>query len=816
MTILAYNQSSLSTQYNFSKNVTSLSNSIEKLSSGLRVNKTADDPPTVVISDQLNSQALSLGQAVRNANDAVSITQIIDSSINEAIDIVNNIKTKATQAASDSQSTSDRNTLQEDIAKLLKELDLVIKASSYNGHPLLDGGFTSKLFQIGAGSGETIALNINSAHKNMVGFLSTGQLSLTTEGGDVSLSLTNSQLQETLSIVGLTMSYDNTAAHGLVAVEDAINKYTDSTAISAHAVVKSTSSSAVKAGSTSADFAINGVNIGVITVLANDSNDRLVTGINAKTSKHGITASTNSSGLLQLTSSDGRAIKVSGLDNIVSGDMSTFGYVKIYQQGSQDLVVSDLSKGMAVSFSGNLKMAADVTTSVDSTLAYGSILGGSSILAAGWQAGMTVSGSNLNGNITTTADSTLVAGSVLASGSLIATGTSLGGKAYNAQTVNSTKANFLATGSIIKSGSVIHSGTYLTNDISTAGGTISAGTILTADKTLTADANINKDMLLLSGSTVVSGSTLSAGSYLGGNFSLSGSMSLSNEMSLKSGSTIVDQDSVTVLGAGSTIGGSATISAANLTITQAMLVKSGSVLNAATELATGSTIGGAIILNGNHTSTADIYLAAGSIIASGSTVNSGTTLTNNLSTSVGVVSSGETTDKNYLTIGNNNITNPMTLKSGSILSSGSTMAANLQSEAAFQLGSESAMRLDDINVLTQDGATTAMAIADAALLDLNHIREAASATQDEFLSALTVAGGIKSNVMEARSKMLDLDFTSEAANYSKMQILLHASSFALTQANARTNNVLPILQGGATNEKTSQFFISATVSTGTS
>lgn len=814
MTIRAYTQSTFSTLNNFSRNVSSLADSIEKLSSGLRVNKTADDPPTVVISDQLNAQALSLGQASQNANDAVSISQIVGTAVDESIDIVNNIKTKAAQAASDSQTSSGRNTLQEDINKLLEELDLIVNSANYNDHSLLDGGFTSKIFQVGAKSGETMSLNVASARKNQVGGLGTGQLSLTTEGGDVSLSVTNSSLAKTLSIAGLTMAFDNTSSHSLAAVADAINKYSDTTNISAQAVVESSSNAAIQAGTTAADFAINGVNIGAVTVLANDSDARLVTGINAKTSSHGIIASTNSSGQLQFTSSDGRAIKVSGLDAVLPGEnLSTFGYVQIYQQGSQDLAFSDLSQGMAVSFSSNLKMAGDVTTIVDSNLAFGSVLGGTSTLTAGWQAGMTLSGTDLNGDISTTADSSLLAGSVLASGSTVAAKSILGGTAYNAQSVNSTSVNFLKSGSLIKSASVIQSGTYLTNDISTSGGTISAGTILTANETLNADATISKDMMLLSGSVVASGSTLAAGSYLGGAIVLSGSTSISTDMSLMSGSNIVDQDGVTVIATGSTVGGALTMAAANLSVEQTMLVKAGSILNGSTELATGSTIGGITILNGNHTATADIYLAANSIMASGSTVRSGTTLTNDLVTTAGLVAAGQTTGQDYLTVGTNNVTNAMTLKSGSILSSGSTMTANSKNEAGFKLGNEAGLRLNDLNVLTQKDATTAMAIADAALADLGRIKAAAGAAQDQFLGVSTVTGGIQNNILAARSKMLDLDFANEAVNFSKMQILVQASSFALTQANARPGNVLPILQGGVTNDKTNQFFISAATST---
>lgn len=815
MTIRAYtNNPSLISQNYFSRNLASLSDSIEKLSSGLRINKTADDPATAIISDQLNAQALGLGQAVKNANDAMSITQIVDGSLDESIDIVNSIKSKATQAASDSATTDDRDTLQADINKLLEELNLVVETSTYNGQSLLNGNFTSKEFQVGTESGQVITANLGSAQGNRVGYLGTGQLSLTTEGGDVSLSIINPILDQTLSITGLTMAYDNSADHGLGAVADAINKYTDQTDISAQAVVESTSSGSVQAGVTSAAFAINGVNIGAVTVQADDSDGSLITAINAKTASHGITASITSGGQLQLTSNDNRAILVSGLDAVLpSENLSTFGYVQIYQQGAQQLNLTDLSQGMAVSFSSNLKMAGDVTTTIDSNLAYGSVLGGGSTLQAGWQAGMTITGADLSGSIVTSTDSTLLAGSVLASGSTIAAGSVLGGTAYNEATINSTYDNLLQAGSTLTSGSVIHSGTYLTNDISTAGGSITAGTILSANETLNADVTLSSDMLILSGSTVASGSTLAAGSYLGGDFNLSGTMATTADTTLKSGSTIIDQDGVTQISAGSTVGGDATFTAGDLTVTQnTMFIPSGSLLSSSTELATGSTIGGTTILNGNHTATADIYLASGSILASTSLVKSGTVLTNNLVTTSGLVLSGETTEQDYQTSGSNNIDNAMTLKLGSVISSGSTLAANSQSEAGFQLNSESTLRLKDISVLNQEDASTAMAIADAALADLNRLKKEAGALQDQFLSASSVLGATKVNILNARSKMLDVDFVEEAANFSRMKILVQANAFALTQANTTPAIVLPILQGYVTGNA-NQFYISASAKT---
>ncbi len=802
---------SLAARQQFNRNLSSFADSITKLSSGLRVNKTADDPGAVFIGDYLSSQAQGLGAAVKNANDAVSILQIVDGSLSQAIDLINSIRTKAVQASSDSLSSTERDTIQGDVNTLLNELDLVMKTSSYNDHALLNGSFTSKLFQVGEISGQTMAVNLPDSRNNHTGHLYAGRLSLTTQGGEVSLTLNNAATGKTLNISGLTMTYDNTPAHGLAAVADAINKYSDSTSISARTVVKSSSANSIAAGSTPSTFAINGINIGTVNVKANDSDERLITAINARTTKSGVTASVDSSGHLILAVSDGRPIQVSGLDSLLPGeDLSTFGYVQIYQQGAQLLSMHDLSKGMAVSFSNNLKMAADVTTSMDSTLSFGSVVGSGSTLTAGWQAGTDISGAVINGNITTSADSTLLAGSVLASGSVIASASTLGGTAYNAKSVSTTTSSLLQDNSILQSGTILASGTYLTNDISTAGGSISAGTILSTAETLNADVTLAHDMLAAGGSVIASGSKLMAGSTLGGRFTLSGAMTTTVDMTLKSASTIVDQDTVTNIAAGSTIGGPVT-TAANLTVRRNMLIKSGSILKQTTELATGSTLGGKTTLSGDHTTTADLYLAAGSVLASNSIIKSGANLTNFILTTSGLISSGQTTGQDLQTIGTNSITNAMTLPAASVLAGGSILAANSNSEAGMQLTSSTTYRLNDINVLSSGGAETAIAIVDAALAELNKGRSEAGSTRNQFESAAIVQGGISTNLLEARSKLLDLDFSAEAIIFSKMKILMQASSFALTQANAVPAQVLPILQGNSAHSA-NQFFVSASTS----
>ena len=119
------------------KNDGLLAASLGRLSSGLRINKAADDAAGMAIADALKSQALGLGQAIRNASDGISVVQTADGALQESINIINTIKTKAIQAAQDGQTTDSRKAIQADINKLMEELDMIAKTTAFNNQKLL-------------------------------------------------------------------------------------------------------------------------------------------------------------------------------------------------------------------------------------------------------------------------------------------------------------------------------------------------------------------------------------------------------------------------------------------------------------------------------------------------------------------------------------------------------------------------------------------------------------------------------------------------------------------------------------------------------
>ena len=154
-----------------------LASSLEKIASGRSINKAADDAAGMTIADSLLSQARGTGQALRNANDAISMAQVADSALGRSTALVQSIREKAMQAANAGQTTETRQALQSEINKSLAQLDKIAQDTTYNGQQLLSGTFTGKEVQTGMNSGETIKLSIASAATDKLGSATLGNLS---------------------------------------------------------------------------------------------------------------------------------------------------------------------------------------------------------------------------------------------------------------------------------------------------------------------------------------------------------------------------------------------------------------------------------------------------------------------------------------------------------------------------------------------------------------------------------------------------------------------------------------------------------------
>ena len=288
----------------------SLQSSLQKLSSGLRINSAADDSAGLHIANSLRSQANALGQAINNSNDGIAITRIADNAIDEQVKILDVIKTKAVQASQDGQSVASRKALQQDITKLMEELDNIAQTTTYNNQPLLSGAFVNKEFQVGAYSNQTVKTSIQATYSNAIGHVRYETGKNITAAANINLELfNNGQSSETISLFNLKISHSPNTGLGTVA--DEINKNGFPLNLKASYSVITTGNGPIKQGNIEG-LKINGTTIGNITdILAGDGDGKLVAAINEVSNLTGVESYVDFRGHLNLKSIDGRGIVVS-------------------------------------------------------------------------------------------------------------------------------------------------------------------------------------------------------------------------------------------------------------------------------------------------------------------------------------------------------------------------------------------------------------------------------------------------------------------------------------------------------------------------
>jgi flagellin len=289
-----------------------LNRSLERLSTGLKINRAGDDASGLAIADNLRTQANSLGQAMNNANEAIGIVQIADKAMAEQVKILDTIKTKATQAAQDGQSAESRAALQADIKALMEQLDNIANSTSYNGKQLLSGSFINKEFQIGADSRNIVNMSIPSTSTSKIGHVraETTKVDAITQPGVAQLTFKGSHIPNG-SITLESVKIDSKAGTGIGALAEVINKNSELLGVRASYKVEVIGDKAIQDGAKVRNLTINGINLGDLdNIKANDADGRLVATINAVTDKTGVFASVDERGRLVLTSKDGRAIEI--------------------------------------------------------------------------------------------------------------------------------------------------------------------------------------------------------------------------------------------------------------------------------------------------------------------------------------------------------------------------------------------------------------------------------------------------------------------------------------------------------------------------
>ncbi|MCW8988286.1 MAG: flagellin, partial [Gammaproteobacteria bacterium] len=339
--VINTNIMSLNSQRNLNSSQNALQTSLQRLSSGLRINSAKDDAAGLAISERFTSQIRGLDQAVRNANDGISLAQTAEGALSESGNILQRIRELAVQSANATNSASDRQALQSEVSQLVSELDRIAASTEFNGQKLLDGTFGTAIFQVGANANQTIqATTANFRASNFGNYRVEGAgASAGSEsrmGGEM-LTVTGSLGAETIEVAAGASARD---------VAETIASKSNNTGVSAFALTEELAtfdaSGAYVVNLQSDNSEATKV---AFTISGTEGNDGLagaITAFNDVSSKTGVTAriSENGEGII-LRNSTGNNIGISETESNTNSGKLTIGGTSIRSGAETEQAAQD-------------------------------------------------------------------------------------------------------------------------------------------------------------------------------------------------------------------------------------------------------------------------------------------------------------------------------------------------------------------------------------------------------------------------------------------------------------------------------------------
>ncbi len=355
--IINTNISSLTAQRNLDRSQGALQTSLQRLSSGLRINSAKDDAAGLAIVDRMTSQIRGLNQAVRNANDGISVAQTAEGALQEGSNILQRVRELAIQSANDSNSANDRANIQKEVVQLQSELNRIAETTTFNGKNLLDGNFVTQQFQVGSNANETISVSIGSASATSMG---ADQVKGTATQDNMGTALAaaadgtggNGTAADAALVItgGLGAATLSTPANGTAAsIAAQVNGETANTGVSATATTSTTISN-VATGSVSFKLSSRdeaGAAVGTestVSAVITSATDlsALRDAINAETARTGVTATLGGAGdTIDLTNTTGQDIAVADVADGTAGATAVLsvGGEVLTDEGATDSIV---------------------------------------------------------------------------------------------------------------------------------------------------------------------------------------------------------------------------------------------------------------------------------------------------------------------------------------------------------------------------------------------------------------------------------------------------------------------------------------------
>ncbi len=826
------NIASLNAQRNLGKSQGMLNKSLQRLSSGLRINSAKDDAAGLAISNRMTSQIRGLDQAVRNANDGISLAQTAEGALQESGNILQRIRELAVQSSSDGSTDTDRASMQVEVGQLVAELDRIADTTSFNGQVLLDGSFGTGKFQVGANAGETVSMSMTSAKTNALGAtggVATGAYSLAKEKstagslvtsgsmttlGAGALSLNGTEIRASISGDDTVSSTDNGGSS--IAIAAAINASSNKTGVYASAEQTTTTLTMVGGDdSTTAagDLKINGVNIGAFVADANldTAGGNVADAINAAGA--GVTATYSvADDELTLTSVDGRNIQIetdtaavatvmgtdfsAGDNKVVRGQVSLYSNEAFTIEGTEPGVVGFSAQSVAA----NEEKLLETTSGTTSVTLNISATTGTTGSASG-AGDFTINGTDIS-------FTTLDAQSAIANAAVLqaAIGTNVEGvtavdNGDGSITLTSTTGSInlgtdgsladttlgitTSTGFDSESGdsatyneSHYNSGANTFDNLSNGDLTINGYNVDFAVQA-SAITNANEQSLVdAQSSAMFMAAAINATAGL--KDEVTASATTVANLGKVSEATIDDNFGLTINGLSIDIDNDVMDSDADGSLVGTL----NTAFAAAADNSDAEGLVASINDKGELLITADDGRNINVAVDVGGKDDSGTTTLDRVANAASFLGNFDaTSDTNVTAKG----TIALEAKSGEAISS---ITGGKQALA----GIETAVgTIENVDISTYEGAQNAIKAIDGALAQIDNQRAELGAIQNRFDSTISNLSTTSENLSAAKARIMDADFASETANMTKAQILQQAGTAMLAQANQLPQAVLSLL-----------------------
>ncbi|MDD2556862.1 MAG: flagellin [Desulfuromonas sp.] len=742
------NVASLNAQRNLGASQADLNKSMQRLSSGLRINSAKDDAAGLAISDRMTSQIRGLNQAVRNANDGISLAQTAEGAMQETTNILQRMRELAVQSANDTNSATDRASLQAEVNQLKQEITRIAETTTFNGKNLLDGSLSSAQFQVGANANETISFGISSAKASDLG----------------SNTLTS---DNAAGIESATAVYAISSAGGGAGVVGTPDASPTTNGVIAETLTISSASGTVGTVAISADdnlgdtgLAVDGLNA-IAGVTATGSNTVVLSGLTS--SYEGDTGSGYGGSLVLTDSAATASIDLSGYveadGSITDANMAAIAaeigtdtsnaFTASYNSDTGELTVTAASaKDIDVSIAG---LAADGANNTNASVDVAGANSSSATNIASTAA--TVQGVSVSGTITVALDEGLSMTSTVTGGTGLFSDAAVDNTTGVVSTVKTGVANTDDGNNVGAQTLTIVGPNGSAPDVEIAAGA-TANAVATAVNAETATTGVTAEAR-----TVATLSDLSANGTV--SFTLQGNTEVDP---VEIQATVTKDDLSALAKAINDNSGATGITAQLSGSNNEIILTQDSGYNIAIE-------------DFAHSDT-----GSQSMNVAGNQGDATKLMDDGTGTYDSTVVGGEVT---FSASDDFNIT--------SSIAEDATGGNSLFAAEAGEANVSDLNSIADVDITTVEGSAAAIKSIDGALAQIDTFRGDLGAVQNRFESTISNLQNVSENLSSARSRILDADIAEETSNMTKQNILQQAGVSILAQANQAPQLALSLL-----------------------